>query len=116
MLSWRNRAAQPRSLGSTGRWPVGFGGPPKRTDGRGIEWKEGVARAPVALDQSFAARRRKERAGRPRSPEFWCLTFAVFVASLGICRAQDALNPPETGELVISATRFPIPEEDTPAS
>lgn len=54
--------------------------------------------------------------GPPVLPGILARTPAFFGISLGAARAQDALNPPETGELVISATRFPLPEEETPAS
>ena len=80
------------------------------------DWKGGVACAPGAPDRSFAASRRKERAGRPRSPEFWCIVVAFFAASLVICRAQDAISPPATDEIFVSATRIPVPEKETPAS
>ncbi|MGI8956824.1 MAG: TonB-dependent receptor [Chthoniobacterales bacterium] len=38
------------------------------------------------------------------------------ILSLGAARAQDAIAPPSPVELVISATRLPTPEEETPAS
>ncbi len=47
-----------------------------------------------------------------RYPALGCL----LAMSLGICHAQDAISPPETGDLIISATRLPTPEAETPAS
>jgi vitamin B12 transporter len=67
-------------------------------------------------DRCFAARRRKARAWRPRSPDVWPVALLVLLASLGICSAQDAVTPLETGELVISATRLPTLAEEVPAS
>jgi len=46
----------------------------------------------------------------------WCVAFLISTLSLGVAHAQDAIAPPETAELVVSATRLPIPEEDAPAS
>jgi vitamin B12 transporter len=43
-----------------------------------------------------------------------CIAF--FSLSLGILRAQDAVAPPESEQIVVSATRIPTPEEETPAS
>jgi len=40
----------------------------------------------------------------------------VFWVSLGVVFGQDALTPPETAELVVSATRIPTSEDETPAS
>jgi len=40
----------------------------------------------------------------------------VFWVSLGVVFGQDALTPPETSELVVSATRIPTSEDETPAS
>ncbi|MGI8431167.1 MAG: TonB-dependent receptor, partial [Chthoniobacterales bacterium] len=40
----------------------------------------------------------------------------VVPMSLGLVRAQDAVTPPATTEIVVSATRLPTPEEETPAS
>jgi vitamin B12 transporter len=71
---------------------------------------------PNGSDQRLTARRRKERAGRPRSPEVWGRAFLILATSLGICRAQDAIAPPDTPELVISATRLPTLAEEVPAS
>src|SRR5256885_7781751 len=45
-----------------------------------------------------------------------CTLAFMFAASLGICSGQEALSTPQTEELVISATRIPTPEEETPAS
>ena len=45
-------------------------------------------------------------------PEVAVAIFGVIAGSLGVCRAQDAV----TSEIVVSATRLPTPEEETPAS
>ncbi len=47
-----------------------------------------------------------------RYPALGC----ILAMSLGICHAQDAVSPSETVELVVSATRVPIPEDEVPAS
>ena len=51
-----------------------------------------------------------------RSPKLWGIVFAVFSVSFGVVRAQDEEPPPETAELVISATRIPALEDAVPAS
>jgi hypothetical protein len=70
MLSSRKRAVAPRilRLGSAGASHTGFGSSPKRTFWSDLGKIKIVVFGSVAPDQSFAARRRKERAGRPRSP------------------------------------------------
>ncbi|MDQ3200448.1 MAG: hypothetical protein M3Q46_14905, partial [Verrucomicrobiota bacterium] len=40
----------------------------------------------------------------------------VLAMSLGLARAQVAVSPPATDEIVVSATRLPLPAEETPAS
>ncbi|MGI8431640.1 MAG: TonB-dependent receptor, partial [Chthoniobacterales bacterium] len=49
-------------------------------------------------------------------PEPWCIALLIFAMSLGICLAQDAVTPPNTAEIVVSATRLAAPEEEAPAS
>ncbi|MEO8440833.1 MAG: TonB-dependent receptor [Spartobacteria bacterium] len=44
------------------------------------------------------------------------MVFVAFATSCGAARAQEALNSSETDELVVSATRLPMPEDETPAS
>ncbi|MBA2436459.1 MAG: TonB-dependent receptor [Chthoniobacterales bacterium] len=39
-----------------------------------------------------------------------------FAVSLSEALAQDAVTPPETNEIVVSATRLPLPQEETPAA
>ena len=51
-----------------------------------------------------------------RSPKLWGIVLAVFSVSFGVVRAQDEKPPPETAELVISATRIPTLEDVVPAS
>ena len=102
MFGWNSGKVSVQFPGSIGGSPVGFGGSPKRTLDSGVEGKSGIARV-----QSLAA-------SRLCSPEFWCI--AVLLASLAICRAQDAVTPPEAAEIVVSATRLPTPEDETPAS
>ena len=104
-------------LGSTGRWPVGFGGSPKGTFRFSVDRKKQSARPRLcAPPRSFAARHRKGQAGRLCSPETCLIALGVFTISLGVCRAQDAVSTPESAELVISATRLPLPEDEAPAS
>ena len=52
----------------------------------------------------------------------WLMAAAFLLAAPFICRAQDAAssalsNPEaETEEIVVSATRIPTPEDESPAS
>jgi vitamin B12 transporter len=52
----------------------------------------------------------------------WLMAAAFLLAAPFICRAQDAASSPlpkpeaETEEIVVSATRLPIPEDESPAS
>ncbi len=46
---------------------------------------------------------------------YQALWFALFFSSLSVSLAQDAISP-QTSELVVSATRVSMAEEDTPAS
>ncbi|CAN5543970.1 TonB-dependent receptor [soil metagenome] len=76
----------------------------------------------------FLAKRQKVRTGRPRSPSVlrtWAL--GTFLLSLvAISHAQEAVtsprpapesdSTPETEEIVVTATRLPIPEDQSPAS
>ncbi len=62
-----------------------------------------------------AVEHRDQHTRRVRYPELFLATLALLVP-LGSSRAQNAGMPPETAEIVISATRLPIPEEDAPAS
>ena len=41
------------------------------------------------------------------------IVLAVFSVSFGVVRAQDEKPPPETDEIVISATRIPTPEDES---
>ena len=55
-------------------------------------------------------------------PSSWLVAAAFLWAAPFICRAQDAASSPlpraeaETEEIVVSATRIPIPEDESPAS
>ena len=55
----------------------------------------------------------RNRAARPQT---LAIVLIVFAISLRIGHAQDAFTPPETAELVVSATRIPTSEDETPAS
>src|SRR5205807_8309774 len=87
---------------STDRWPVVFGGSPNTL---------------------FSAGRRKVHANRVRSPEIRSVAFLIAM-SLGAAlsmRAQEASPTPSPGEaeteqVVVSATRFDIPLDQSPAS
>jgi vitamin B12 transporter len=88
--------------GSTGRWPVVFGGSPNTV---------------------FSAGRRKVHASRVRSPEIRAITFfiAVSLGSAVSVRAQEASLAPspsaaEAEPIVVSATRTGIPLDQSPAS
>ncbi len=72
----------------------------------------------VSRKQSFSTLDRGAQSGkfvaarRMRYPELLSALFFCLAASLGVTVAQDA----ETVELVVSATRIPTPEEETPAT
>src|SRR5881394_4261893 len=88
--------------GSAGRWPVMFGGSPNTL---------------------FSAGRRKVHANRVRSPEIRSVAFLIAM-SLGAAlsmRAQEASptaspGEAETEQVIVSATRFDIPLDQSPAS
>jgi len=63
-----------------------------------------------------AVERRDQHAECVRYPEPWLIAAIWFVVSLGVGQAQDAITPPATNEIIISATRLATPEEETPAS
>ena len=113
---WRSGAGSQRILGSGRRGGPGFGDSPKRTLRRAVIGKTRAGHPSVVSEQSLAASRRQGHASRVRSPEFWGIALLIIANSLGMVRAQDAVNTPETSELVISATRLATPEEETPAS
>jgi len=116
MLRLNNRTASPQDRGSAGASRAGDGAPPARTFFGGQFFGREIFSGSVISDRCFAAKRRKARAWRPRSPDVWRVALLVFLASLGICSAQDAVTPLESGELVISATRLPTLAEEVPAS
>ena len=103
-----------KASGSACASHAGDGAPPSRTFLGGDCGRNDAFRYPVGSDRSFVARRRKKRAGRPRSPEVLVALLIGF--SFAVCRAQDAVSSSATGEIVVSATRIPTPEEETPAS
>jgi vitamin B12 transporter len=73
--------------------------------------------AGVAVFEKLATvKHRRQRARRARYAECWLVSFVCCCLLLDLARAQDALSPPETAELVISATRIPTSEDETPAS
>jgi len=88
--------------GSAGRWLVVFGGWPNTL---------------------FSAGRRKVHANRVRSPEIRSVAFLIAM-SLGAAlsmRAQEASptaspGEAETEQVIVSATRFDIPLDQSPAS
>jgi len=115
MSLWKSWGAWPQTPGSARAPRTGFGASPKRT----LFASAGEERGgddPGPPERSFAAGCRKEHARRVRSPEFWLVGSLVCAISLGHSFAQDAVAPPATEEIVISATRFALPEEETPAT
>src|SRR6516162_9018972 len=84
-------------LGSTGHWPVVFGGSP---------------------NTCFPASHRKVHASRVRSP----IRFVVLLIFVPfVCHAQEATPTPSPGgaeaeSVVVSATRFDIPLDQSPAT
>jgi vitamin B12 transporter len=70
-----------------------------------INWKSG------------AAWRRKASGGYLCSRQFCSIaSVATFWLWPGNAAAQEPAASPETGQIVVSATRLPVPEEDVPAS
>ncbi len=114
MLLFRRAGSQWIPGSAPKAFGAGFGASPKRTFSRAVGWKDDVTCWTVVSDRSFAARRRKGHGRRVRSPALWLALW--FGISLGISPAQDAVAPPEAAEIVVSATRLPIPEDEAPAS
>jgi vitamin B12 transporter len=90
--------------GSTRVSRVGFGVSPKQS-----------------FEKSAVARRDRQHARRVRSPAAWCAFFLFFAA--GVCGAQEAVRSTiadpdevEAEAVVVSATRFDIPLDQSPAS
>ncbi len=85
-------------------------------------WKSG------AVSRETPGSARASRAGAGASPartfscgtaeglEAWRVALAVLIILAAAAYAQDAVSPSETAELVVSATRVPIPEDEVPAS
>ena len=117
-IGYNSRAASPQilALGSARASRAGNGASPLRTLIFICSGCYAHFQFELTICKRFAARRRKGRAGRVRSPAFCCAAILAFVLSPGICSAQDAVVSPETSEVVVSSTRLPIPEEETPAS
>jgi vitamin B12 transporter len=106
------------NLGSSGWHPAGVWLAAKRACARCYSLgKAEIRRAFEAALRKFAgAVCAGQRVAGPCYPELWRLIFFLFVISSGMARAQDAVAPPETSEIVVSATRVPIPELEAPAS
>ena len=93
-------------LGNTRTLRAGRGVAPRRTSlGRG-ETKE----------KSATVEHRRQHAECVRYPKRSVTAIVCCLASLGTLQAQDTVAPPETEQIVVSATRLPIPEQDVPAS
>ena len=101
MSLWKSWAASP-DLGSARVSRAGFGVLAETTF---------CGRAAVS-EQSATVGHRRQHAGRARYPVLGCL----LAISLGISQAQTTVVPSDTEEIVVSATRLPLPEEETPAS
>jgi vitamin B12 transporter len=120
-VGWKANAAQPQTIvlgraGASSRGRGGNGASPLRTFlSVSLGWTA-VSQTDGTISKRFAAGHRQEPARRVRSPGFWRAAFLVFGLSLGVCFAQEAVTPPETGEVVVSSTRLPIPEAEVPAS
>src|SRR5262245_35200155 len=99
-------AARPQILGSARVSRAGDGVSPSRTFQKPRSRRERL----------FWRGRQNQHARRARYPEIWLVLFAGCCSLLGRARAQDAFTPPETAELVVSATRIPTSEDETPAS
>ncbi|MBA3831554.1 MAG: TonB-dependent receptor [Chthoniobacterales bacterium] len=111
MFGFKGRAAGAVTLGSALVASAGFGVSQKQSfmQLHGARW-DGACRKFVALEQ------RDQHARRMRYPALCAASVLFFLASLGTIGAQDAITSPDTAEIVVSATRIPTPEEETPAS
>jgi outer membrane receptor protein involved in Fe transport len=117
MLSFWNRRGSLLNLESARALHAGLGVAPTRPFCCDVGSENDVAFCAVKRpDRSFAASLYKERSVRARSPELWCALGLMFGSLLGTTRAQDAVVPPDTAEIVVSATRLPTPEDEAPAS
>lgn len=93
------------------------GASPSRTLKCGVVRRKDDIFGLVARHRGFAAR-------RARFPELFCIAVLIFGSLLSRSLAQDAIAIPspsptpasEAEEIVVSATRIPTPEEDSPAS
>ncbi len=118
MLTLNDPAAWPHALRSARASRV------RRSDGL-VLWRALCGASPQSIGRGrllrerarkkkfVLARRQHQHARRSLSPEFWFIALIVLGSSLGAAHAQDS---PETAELVISATRLPLPEDEAPAS
>jgi vitamin B12 transporter len=104
--------------GSTRVPRVGFGVAPKQSF-----LKPATLGAGVAQKKSATARHRRQHARRVRSPNIGAIAFSISVLLGGALaiRAQEASPTPPPGEaeaerVVVSATRFDIPLDQSPAS
>ncbi|MEO6969638.1 MAG: TonB-dependent receptor [Chthoniobacterales bacterium] len=116
---WKSGAGSPRIPGSTGCQPVPVLLPARwvcAQRNRSVHREAGVFSQGAAFSKFAGADCTGQRAGSPCPPDFWRVAFLILILSLGAAHAQDAVSPPATSELVISATRLPTPEEETPAS
>ncbi len=66
-------------------------------------------------EKSATVKHCRRHTRRVRYPATCLALFLPFLSS-SLARAQDAVTPPETQEIVVSATRLPVAEEDAPAS
>ena len=117
----------PGNLGSARDSRAGFGDSPRPFRAVLSGWC--VLCSQILWREKFAAvSHRREHARRVRSPESWRYTQLLALAlatalSSSICYAQEATPSPsptpaetENAPIVVSATRIPIPEENSPAT
>ena len=117
MFGWEKRKApthvgsSDQILGSACVPRAGDGVPPSRTF---------VARGTGEKGEPFgkfvAVEHRDQPTRRGRYPDILVFAALALVMSLGEAVAQDAVTPPNTAEIVVSATRLATPEDETPAS
>ncbi len=69
----------------------------------------------VIWEKSVGPEQRGQHTRRVRYPSI-LVAMSFLLVSLGKVCAQDAIAPPSTSEIVVSATRLPLPEEEAPAS
>ena len=83
--------------------------------GGGVAPRQTFLRRTDSEENSATRKRRRPRRRSAHCRETWLATTCILLSAAALW-AQEAATPPETQEIVVSATRLPVPEEDVPAS